>query len=385
MTQCQSPPTAPPPTAQPKRSASADTAQVPRRLYRAPNTFLGGVATGLAGYFDVDPVITRLLFVVAFISGVGFPAYLVCWLVIPKAKSWPVEGYEIRNAAPSLLRLPNSIASGLLILALAAAVGTGLDGVADFLLPAGLLGFGVFLLNQQAPSTEPEFTSEPTKTDAQVELNQNNIITPTVLSLLALGLGLALALQAVGAVVLSTVTLCALGLGVVAVGLLASTRFGKAPGLVPVGVLLTAILVVTSAASPWVERWSDVTPQFVDAELKGHVPGGVMGVQEHAPQGLSELQTMYSHGMGELIVDLRALDMEGQTREVHAKLGFGELRVLVPLDLPVEVHGRVGVGESRGLLSSVGTSGANVLRPELGKLIVHYSVGFGEGSVRRER
>jgi phage shock protein C len=59
-----------------------------KRVYR-PRTerVLGGVAGGLAEYFDVDPTVVRLLFVVlAFITGfipmIAF--YFVAWFIIPQ-------------------------------------------------------------------------------------------------------------------------------------------------------------------------------------------------------------------------------------------------------------------------------------------------------------
>ena len=57
----------------------------PQRLYRSSaDRMLGGVCGGLAHYFDVDPVLIRLLFVVtAFISGAGILAYIVLWIVVP--------------------------------------------------------------------------------------------------------------------------------------------------------------------------------------------------------------------------------------------------------------------------------------------------------------
>lgn len=60
-------------------------AQVPSRLYRSRSqTMIAGVCGGLGEYFDVDPVLIRLLFVVtAFISGVGILAYIVLWIVVP--------------------------------------------------------------------------------------------------------------------------------------------------------------------------------------------------------------------------------------------------------------------------------------------------------------
>ena len=60
-------------------------AQVPSKLYRSRSQkMIAGVSGGLGEYFDVDPVLIRLLFVVtAFISGVGILAYIVLWIVVP--------------------------------------------------------------------------------------------------------------------------------------------------------------------------------------------------------------------------------------------------------------------------------------------------------------
>lgn len=59
------------------------------RLLRDPfNKVLGGVCSGLAHYFDVDPVIIRLIMVVLFLTfGIGFLAYIIAWMVIPQART----------------------------------------------------------------------------------------------------------------------------------------------------------------------------------------------------------------------------------------------------------------------------------------------------------
>ena len=45
---------------------------------------LGGVCSGLGEYFDVDPVIFRILFVVLlFADGVGALAYILLWIILP--------------------------------------------------------------------------------------------------------------------------------------------------------------------------------------------------------------------------------------------------------------------------------------------------------------
>ncbi len=59
-----------------------------RKLYRDPdNKVIGGVCGGLGAYFDVDPVLLRVVFVALLFIGFGPLAYIILWIVIPKAYS----------------------------------------------------------------------------------------------------------------------------------------------------------------------------------------------------------------------------------------------------------------------------------------------------------
>jgi phage shock protein C len=57
-----------------------------RRLTRdTRNAVLGGVAAGFAKYFDVDPVLARIVFIaLTALSGAGLVAYVVGWIVMPR-------------------------------------------------------------------------------------------------------------------------------------------------------------------------------------------------------------------------------------------------------------------------------------------------------------
>ncbi|MCK6615568.1 MAG: PspC domain-containing protein [Ignavibacteriales bacterium] len=57
-----------------------------RRLYRSTREkMLAGVAGGLAEYFEVDPVLVRLAFVLLFFfNGVGLLLYIVAIFIIPR-------------------------------------------------------------------------------------------------------------------------------------------------------------------------------------------------------------------------------------------------------------------------------------------------------------
>ncbi|MEO9004351.1 MAG: PspC domain-containing protein, partial [Ginsengibacter sp.] len=55
-----------------------------KRLYRDENNkILGGVCSGIAAYFGIDPVIVRILFILFIISGIGILAYIFIWLFVP--------------------------------------------------------------------------------------------------------------------------------------------------------------------------------------------------------------------------------------------------------------------------------------------------------------
>ena len=57
-----------------------------KRLYRdiGPDKVIGGVCAGLAKYFEVDPTIVRLVFVLLVIFGTsGVLLYVILWILMP--------------------------------------------------------------------------------------------------------------------------------------------------------------------------------------------------------------------------------------------------------------------------------------------------------------
>lgn len=69
-----------------------------RRLYRNDDDkVVGGVCSGIAAYFDIDPIIPRLIFGAAFFFfGTGFLLYIFLMIVLPKAIT-PAEKLEMRG------------------------------------------------------------------------------------------------------------------------------------------------------------------------------------------------------------------------------------------------------------------------------------------------
>ena len=61
-----------------------------RRLYRSRrDSILGGVAAGVADYFDMDPSIVRVVWAVLALvtGGIFLVLYIVMWIVVPEGPS----------------------------------------------------------------------------------------------------------------------------------------------------------------------------------------------------------------------------------------------------------------------------------------------------------
>ncbi|MEO9967510.1 MAG: PspC domain-containing protein [Reichenbachiella sp.] len=57
-----------------------------RRLTRSSDRMLAGVCGGIANYFDLDPTLVRIGYVILSICSIGFPGmlvYAILWLIMP--------------------------------------------------------------------------------------------------------------------------------------------------------------------------------------------------------------------------------------------------------------------------------------------------------------
>ncbi len=58
-----------------------------KRLYRSKrDKVLGGVCGGIADYFEMDPVMVRLVWVLFTLVSMGFGiiAYIAAWIIVPE-------------------------------------------------------------------------------------------------------------------------------------------------------------------------------------------------------------------------------------------------------------------------------------------------------------
>ncbi|MES2836911.1 MAG: PspC domain-containing protein [Bacteroidota bacterium] len=81
-----------------------------RRIFRNPDEkILGGVCSGIASYFNIDPLWIRLSLVASFfIFGFGFLLYLILWIIIPEAKT-AAEKLEMKGEKVNLKNIEKTI------------------------------------------------------------------------------------------------------------------------------------------------------------------------------------------------------------------------------------------------------------------------------------
>lgn len=156
----------------------------------------------------------------------------------------------------------------------------------------------------------------------------------------------------------------------IGVAVLLEARHGLHGGLVALGIILTLALSVAS---------------IVDVPLAGGV-----GEREHQPTTVAAIDSPYELGVGDMTVDLSAVDFPAGETSVVARVGIGELVVILPADVGVVVDWRVGAGEFT-LFQSFNQSGVNQEGVETrdgssGRTVrLEVRMGIGEIEVRHAR
>jgi len=87
--------------------------RIKRKLYRdTDNAVFAGVASGLGAYFDIDPVLFRIIFcALVFAGGSAIPLYIILWVVMPEAKT-AHQKLEMQGQAPTLAAFQNLAKTG---------------------------------------------------------------------------------------------------------------------------------------------------------------------------------------------------------------------------------------------------------------------------------
>ncbi|MGQ9927106.1 MAG: PspC domain-containing protein [Chloroflexaceae bacterium] len=130
----------------------------PRLRRSAIESMVAGVCGGLAEYFNIDPAIVRLIFVVVTLtSGLGLPAYLILWVVMPRAPSTSAGKPTGKRARQVALAVEETSRPGT-----AAVTGERLDQLAQQARSQGIVAVQGSAREHCDPLTrQPSDTEEP--------------------------------------------------------------------------------------------------------------------------------------------------------------------------------------------------------------------------------
>jgi phage shock protein PspC (stress-responsive transcriptional regulator) len=374
---------------------------------RADDGKIAGVAAAIGRRYAIDPVLVRVVFVVATLfNGAGVLLYLLGWLLLP------AEGDQASAAASVVGRGRTSMSATLTIvlvlllipatgvvfggrasgvLALAAALGTlvllhrsraTLGEIPGPPLPAATpdtatlapnattdgadrpappawdpLGVAPFAWDLPEPSAPPAHATAPRGTRSKV--------TPITLGLALLTGGIALAFEPG----LSATQIAALLLGVVGLGLVVGSLLQSGRGLILVAIplaLLTWVLQATPAS------------------------GFKVGGSYWDPVMAAQVQPRYAVTLGNGRLNLTGLRLDGQTVTTSVAVGIGETHVILPPNVDVQVSCQTLLGEvdclgqtGSGYPSRVDVTDNGPDGPSGGKLVLDVHSGVGQVHVER--
>ena len=130
-----------------------------------------------------------------------------------------------------------------------------------------------------------------------------------------------------------------------------------------------------------------VLPLAIVAAADIDVEGGV-GERSYRPASVQDLRPEYRLGVGELVVDLRDVDLSAGRTDVHVKVGVGHAIVRVPDDACVSSDVEMGIGDAQVLdrrSEGVDVAFAQTAAPAAGAPQLHLDADIGVGALEVRR
>jgi phage shock protein PspC (stress-responsive transcriptional regulator) len=354
-----------------------------------PDRKVAGVAGGLARHFDIDPVILRVAFVVlVFFGGAGVIGYGLAWVLLPEdGNPRRPLGLDDRNRGIALVGA--AVLSALALLS---------DTFGNDFFPwpvAIVIGLAVFIVvgvldrDRSVPPTAPPVPHTPDPATGQfVPAAPGTRVIPPVayqrpprnprrrgpilfwfsMALAALGIGV-LAIVALAGGPVAPTAYPALVVGVCGVMLLVGAVYGRAGGLVLIGLVAALALAATTVA------------QRVDGEEVTREPTIAADVPSHLEVSAGQITLDLTD-----VQDLAALN----ARTVDLQADVGRIVVIVPSGLSVAVVANIDgpghlelFGQERGGIG-IGDQVRHHAEPGAPELTIDADVSVGEIKVYEE-
>ena len=308
---------------------------------RSDDRVLGGVASGLGDYFNVDPLLIRIGFVGLMVfGGSGLFLYLVAWALIPDDATHQSAAERFLGRSGGGVRVLLWLLLFLVIVGALANVVGGANGGA-VIAAILVVGFGAVLLSRNGSGEVAQATPATTGGAAEeagagaaaaapapvVVRRPSRPPSPLgwyVLGATLIGLGALALVDNLAGVEIAFAQYFGLAIGLIGIGLVIGAWFGHARWLILLGIL---VLPFAWAAS------------LVDVPLEGG-----WGSQRYSPATAGELQSEYRLVGGRIWLDLTRLEGT-EPIELAASVGAGQLVLILPEDATVDLDASVGGGE----------------------------------------
>lgn len=323
-------------------------------LRRSSDSVIAGVAGGIAKHFEVDPVLVRVIFaVLLFTGGSGIILYLGLWLFVPPEDPEPsvfAKLFNLTENEPKVRQV--GIILTLLFGALSLLSAFGIGEFADFEIawPLFWLLFWAAVLywffavrprkkqqtletgqtvvgessgtNSSDPNQSAQLPAKPTPAPKPPNPRGGSQLTVGTLSVAAIAVGIMIFTNFAGLTNFTWANYLTVALLITGIGLLVGSYFGNGLGLIWVGLLIALNLTLNDVA---LETESRETTR---------------------PASIAQLSKEYKFGAGDFVLDLSRIPAQDlQNRELEVEAGLGQVTIIVPQDVPIEMEASIGIGQ----------------------------------------
>ena len=291
----------------------------PRLIRTRRGRLIGGVCSGLADHFGVDPILFRIAFVgLAIFSGIGIVLYLAILVLVPEEGASHAPIYTLCSSWRIVL--------GVLVVLVAAGIALHAAGNAGHAGHRGAWGFGSGLVSLALLGAVAVLVSSRLRRPAGERGRAG--VDRRLLRWLALA---------------TAVVVWALLLAVAGAWLAGIDGQLAAWAVVAIGALL--VLSAFTGGARWLLLPAVAFVLAVAVVAAAHIDlHGGMGERTYRPQSLSEVRDAYQLGAGRLEIDLRDIAFPPGDTQLHVRLGVGELVILVPRGVCVVTTAQIGGG-----------------------------------------
>lgn len=314
---------------------------------RSDDRVIGGVASGLGDFLNVDPLLIRIGFVGLMVfGGLGLVLYVLAWLVVPDEASGKSIAEQLLDRAglnTSRVLLGALVAVGLFLFVGGISNGLAMSGFATGLgVAIVVIIVGAVMLRQGEPggtvaaprAARPRQAKEavaaavvPDRREIRAARRRRprSPLAGYVVGAMLAAIGLFALVTNVSGADVELGQFFGVALGVIGIGLVVGAWWGHARVLILLGLLMVPFAV---------------TSTFITAPIQGGIGG-----HRFTPTSFAELRDEYRLAAGELRIDLRQLPATTRPVEITASVATGQLLVILPEDASVDVDSAVGAGD----------------------------------------